>query len=265
MAFVLALDAYLSRIGCERPSSPSVETLRHLHAAHVGTIPFENLDIQMGQPIRLDMDSIQAKLVDQRRGGYCFEQNTLFCHMLRAMGFDVLMCEARVRLGSAITRARTHAVLVVGAEDQRWLCDVGFGGEGLLEPLALEGDAVRQHPWRYRLVPEGRLLVLQSARGDEWLDLYAMTTDGCHPADYEMANWYTSTHPESRFVQSLTAQRSLPHERRVLRNLTYTVFTGEGATVRDLHRTEIVPLLREEFGLDVPADATFIAIDKPMS
>jgi N-hydroxyarylamine O-acetyltransferase len=229
----------------------------------VSSIPFENIDVQLGRPIRIDIESVFAKLVAGRRGGYCYEQNTLFCHVLRAQGFEVRTCEARVRLGSPAIRARTHAVLVVTAESQHWLCDVGFGSDGLMEPLPLDGRVTEQHPWRYRVAPEGPALVLQSERGGEWMDLYALSVAGCLPVDYEMANWFTSTFPESRFVQTLTAQRTLPRERRTLRNLSYSVTTGEGVTTRDIERADLLAVLRDGFDLDLPAGSRFRALDVP--
>jgi N-hydroxyarylamine O-acetyltransferase len=83
-------DAYLSRIGYRGPLAADTATLRALHLAHATHIPFENLDIQMGLPIRLDLDSLQDKLVRRRRGGYCFEQNSLLQAVLRSAGFEVI-------------------------------------------------------------------------------------------------------------------------------------------------------------------------------
>lgn len=256
------LDAYLARIGCQPPAAPTLAALRSLHAAHVASIPFENLDVQMGRGVRLELDVIHDKFVTALRGGYCYEQNSLFADMLRTMGFDVRLCEARVRLGSPVLRARTHAVLAVLADGQEWLCDVGFGSDGLREPIALDGTPSYQEPWMYRVVHEGRASVLQSERAGAWVDLYALSLDGCHPVDYEMANWFTSTHPESRFVRSLTAQRILPHERRTLRDLTLTVTTTEGEHVTEIERGDLLLTLRELFGIELPEGTAFAALDR---
>lgn len=265
MTTAARLDAYLTRIGRESPTAPTLAALRDLHAAHVASIPFENLDVQMGRGVCLELDAIHDKLVNARRGGYCYEQNSLFADVLRTVGFAVRLCEARVRLGSPALRARTHAVLAVECEGQEWLCDVGFGSEGLREPIALDGTPSYQEPWAYRVVPEGRAYVLQSERAGEWVDLYALSLDGCHPVDYEMANWFTSTHPESRFVRSLTAQRILPHERRTLRDLTLTVTSKAGERVTDIERRDLLPTLRELFGIELPTDASFAALDRAQS
>ena len=143
------LSAYLRRIGLAKAPAPGVGSLFALHRAHAESIPFENLDILLGRPIRLDLPSLEAKLVSALRGGYCFEQNTLFAAALTAIGFTVTPLAARVRLGDRRDSARAHMLLSVRAGEKDWLADVGFGGGGLLEPMPIEpsGEA-RQGSWR---------------------------------------------------------------------------------------------------------------------
>jgi N-hydroxyarylamine O-acetyltransferase len=260
MAADLDLSAYLRRIDCTGVWSPCLDTLRALHVAHATTIPFENLDIQLGLPIRLDLASLQAKLVQQRRGGYCFEHNTLFCAVLRQLGFEVMCCEARVRLGAPELLPRTHMLLVVTLEGTNWLCDVGFGGEGLLYPVRLDGEAHSQGLNTYRVTAEGKLCVLQSFHHGAWEDLYAFEPEARFPIDFEMANHYTSTHPESRFRKTLTAQLPGPEVRRVLRNRAYAEIRGDQVEGRELSLEEILPILRNEFGIEVPEGAQFTAL-----
>ena len=264
MAADLDLAAYLRRIGFAREPRPDLPTLKALHLAHVTTIPFENLDIQMGLPIRLDLASLQAKLVQRRRGGYCFEQNTLFLAALRQVGFEAISCEARVRRGATMLLPRTHMLLLVRLEGRRWLCDVGFGGDGLLEPLALDGAPHLQSLHRFRVVEEAegeRLNVFQGFLEGAWMDLYAFKAEERFPVDYEMANHYTSTHPESRFVKTLTAQLSGPEVRRILRNRAYAEIRGGAVEGRELAPEEVIPVLRGTFGLDVPEGARFRAFE----
>jgi len=261
MSAELDLAAYLRRIGLETPPSVDLEGLRALHLAHATSIPFENLDIQLGLPIRLDLDSLQAKLVGRRRGGYCFEHNSLFLAVLKTLGFQVIPCEARVRLGATEVLARTHMLLLVTLAGAPWLCDVGFGGEGLLHPVPLDGRAHPQFLNTYRVAEEGRLKVLQSHRQGGWDDLYAFEPEYRHPIDFEMANHFTSTHPESRFIKTLTAQLPGPEVRRVLRNRAYAELRGEQVEGRELAPVEVIPILREVFGLDVPEGARFRALE----
>lgn len=256
------LPAYLRRIRWTAPTRADLATLRALHMAHLSAIPFENLDIQMGLPIKIDAASIQASLVDRQRGGYCFQQNGLFRLALEAIGFRVQACDARVRLesGEAI-RPRTHMVLLVTFDGAPWLTDVGFGASGIAEPLALGAAPVTQLGWQFRTVLEGRVHILQRGDGMTWEDLYAFGDEAVPHIDYVMGNWFTSTYPESGFVRSLTAQRIVDSRRHLLRNLTYSV-TELGVTQsRDIAREELVPLLRDVFGLDVPPDARFSAVD----
>lgn len=254
------LEAYFRRIGYFGSGDPSLETLRGLHAAHATAIPFENLAIQLGElPIRLDEDSLVDKLVVRRRGGYCFEQNHLFQAMLRRLGFEVRAFEARVRMGSPEPLPRTHMLLGVTADSREWLCDVGFGGEGLFHPVAMDGEASAQPQGRYRVASEGSLKVLQSEAPAGWMDLYAFEPVPRLKVDFEMGNWYTSTHPESRFVKTLTAQRILPDGRRVLRGLDYTVVRGGEVEHRVLEIAEIPGVLREDFGLEIPDGTAFRA------
>ena len=264
MADDLDLDAYLARIGRPGPVAPDATTLRALHAAHVASIPFENLDVQMGLPIRLDLDSLQQKLVGRRRGGYCFEQNTLFLAVLRRAGFDVVPCEARVRRGATTLLPRTHMLLLVQMEGGRWLCDVGFGADGPLEPVPMDGGPHRQPQGTFRVAAEAGgegLNVLQSLQDGAWADLYAFRAEERFPVDYEMANHYTSTYPGSRFVTTLTAQRQDAEGRHILRNRAYARIQGDRAEGRELAPQEVIPILREVFGLDVPEGARFRALE----
>src|SRR5262249_26883142 len=126
------LDAYLARIGYAGPRAPTAEGLHDVHAAHALAIPFENLDILLGRGVSLDPARLAAKLVDARRGGYCFEHNSLIAAALRELGFIVEILGARVRMGPPRPNLppRTHCLLRVTIDGAPWLADVGFGGDG---------------------------------------------------------------------------------------------------------------------------------------
>jgi N-hydroxyarylamine O-acetyltransferase len=258
------LAAYLDRVGVAHPGSPSLATLRLLHSAHAAAIPFENLDILLGRGISLDLDHLRRKLVDSRRGGYCFEHNTLFHAVLSELGFEVTPMEARVRGGTVALRPRTHMVLGVRLAGGEWLADVGFGGEGPRLPVPMDAIAARPDEGNdpsYRVVAEDRLRVLQMQRGGEWLDQYAFLPEGVHPVDFEVANWYTSAHPHSPFVRNLTAQRAARDVRYVLRYPIYTEIRGDEIRSREIARDELHGLLRDVFLIDVPENSIFPAID----
>ena len=252
MSADLDLSAYLQRVGLATPPTADLAGLRALHFAHATTIPFENLDIQLGLPIRLDLASLQAKLVGRRRGGYCFEHNTLFLAVLKALGFDAIAGEARVRLGALELLPRTHMLLLVRLEGAPWLCDVGFGGEGLLQPVPMDGEVHDQFLNTYRVSAEGGLRVLQSFHDGAWEDLYAFVPEERFPIDFILANHYTSTHPDSRFLQTLTAQLPGPEVRRILRNRAYAELRGEQAEGRELAWEEMISVLGDAFGIEVP-------------
>ena len=256
----LDLAAYLRRTGYAGDIAPTRQALEALHLAHATRIPFENLDILLGKPVALDLVSIQAKLVGQRRGGYCFEHNLLFAAVLRQFGFDVTQLAARVRYRTTTVLPRTHMLLLVAAEGHRWLADVGFGGEGLLLPVPFgSGEEVRHYAWTYRVIEEGNALwVLQSRRNGAWLDLYAFSLEPQQAVDFEIANHYVSTHPSSRFVQTLTVQLPGPQKRMMLRNRELIEDRGEvGAGVTVEGDEELLRVLRETFGLDFPAGTNF--------
>jgi N-hydroxyarylamine O-acetyltransferase len=254
----LDLDAYLARTEYRGPLSPTAEALAGLHLAHATHIPFENLDILLGRPVRLDLASLQAKLVTGKRGGYCFEQNTLFAAVLQRVGFGVTTLAARVRFGATRILPRTHMLLKVDGAGGPWLADVGFGGGGPLCPIPLvPGQPSPQYSWTFRVTQDQGLWVLQSLRAGVWSDLYAFTLEPHYPIDFEMANHYTSTYPSSRFVQTLTAQRSTPEARFILRHRELTVDRGGALTSRAVEEADLLALLSETFGLDFPPGTSF--------
>ena len=247
----LDLAAYLERIGYRGELQPSLSVLQALHLAHATHIPFENLDILLGRGIRIDLGSVQAKLVAARRGGYCYEQNLLFAAALEALGFAVLPLAARVRYRSERVLPRTHMLLLVEADDGRWLCDVGFGAEGLLLPVPFGGgEAVRHFAWSYRIVAGDGQWLLQSLRQERWQDLYGFSLEPQQHADYEMANHYVATHPDSRFVRTLTVQLPTPAGRHILRNRELILDRGGDAHSRQLaDDDELLAVLAGTFGL----------------
>jgi N-hydroxyarylamine O-acetyltransferase len=253
------LGAYLARIGDAGPLAPTSEVLDRIHLAHATTIPFENLDILLGRPIRIDLESLQAKLVRGRRGGYCFEQNTLFAAALERIGFRVTTLAARVRFGNTGTMPRTHMLLEVDLDDGPRLADVGFGGEGLLRPIPMEpGRESRQFHRTYRVVEEGPAVVLQSLHTEGWFDLYAFTMEPNHPVDYEVSNHYTSTYPTSIFRRGPIVQRPTPDARYVLRDRKLTTWRGAEITTREIgDDEELLRVLSSTFGLDFPPGTRF--------
>ncbi|HEV3339767.1 MAG TPA: arylamine N-acetyltransferase [Pirellulales bacterium] len=255
----LDIEAYCQRIGYAGLREATLPVLEEIHLAHATHIPFENLDIQLGRPIAIDLPSIQGKLVGARRGGYCFEQNTLLAAALEQLGFEVTRLAGRVRLNATRILPRTHMLLRVQAAGEEWLADVGFGTGGLLKPLRIRPDDVsQQFSWSFRLVQEGTFWRLQSLREGTWQDLYVFTLEPHYAIDFEMANHYVSTHPASRFVQTLAVQKQSPGKCYLLRNRELTVIEGQTTSVRQIGDDEsLLAVLAETFGLEFPPGTRF--------
>ena len=245
------LDAYVERIGLRgRP------TIAELHRAHVSSIPFENLDPHRGVPVSLEPDALWRKLVIDRRGGYCFEHNLLLRSALEALGAEVELLLARVRVGapSGVARPRTHLVLRVRADGAVWHADVGFGTGTLLEPVPFGSEGVyEQSGWRFRTVHDRSEVVLQTADGREWKDLYGFVPEPVPLVDVETSNWFTSTFPRSPFVTGLiVAVNRHDGTRLSLGNWeepTLTEETPARVTRSRVERAAIPELLASRFGL----------------
>jgi N-hydroxyarylamine O-acetyltransferase len=248
---VFDLDGYLDRIGVRgRPS------LTEIHRAHVMSIPFENLDPRRGVPVSLEGDALQRKLVVERRGGYCFEQNLLLRAALEALGFQVDLMLARVRIGAppGVKRPRSHLVLRVQSDGAVWHADAGFGADAPSEPLPFgPGGPREQLGWRFRIVEDERELVLQAAEESGWVDLYGLVPDPVPFVDVETSNWFTATHPRSPFVTGLiVAKHEHDGTRVTLSNweeLALTERTPLRRTVTPVRLESVPELLESRFGL----------------
>jgi N-hydroxyarylamine O-acetyltransferase len=257
----LDLDAYLERVGYNGPVVPTESVLIALHGAQVFTIPFENLDIHLGRPIRLDVASLCAKLVDGHRGGYCYELTGLFLLVLRRLGFDV-MCLAGRNMMRETPMQKSHQALLVTLGRRQWLVDLGFGGNGLIEPIPLEPDTVfPQFFDAFRLQALSPFsFVLQSRPHDTWQSLYAFTLEEYHPLDYAMMNYYNSTSPMSAFTQRRMAARPCPVGRTTLSDSEIKVRCGSETTTVLLDEGEPYRVaLAEYFGIVLPGDAEFVS------
>lgn len=260
---MIDLDAYLKRIDYRGPVAPTLPTLHALVHAHVLAIPFENLDVLLGRPILLAPDALLRKLVEERRGGYCFEQNGLLLLVLEAFGFEVKPLSARVRYQRARsdTPPRTHLFARVELEGESWLADVGVGALSLTSAIRLLEDVEQATPHEARrLVREGARWFHQVRFGDEWHDVCEFTLEEMPPIDRELASWYTSTHPGSHFKSRLMVARALlDGGRKTLLNRELTVRRRDGATeTRRLESPEeLLAVLRQEFDLQFEAGTRF--------
>jgi N-hydroxyarylamine O-acetyltransferase len=251
----MRLHDYLQRLGVEMPLQADADTLRRLHVAHREAFLFENIAIQTGGSISVALDAIEQKFIDRGGGGYCFEHNTLFAAALRDVGFAPMTLLGRVRRGPPERWARTHMVLQVPIDGQSWLADVGFGGVGLLEPIPLRaGAAAEQAGLVYTLRREGALWILSMRdRVGSTMDMYEFSEDPQTSGDVEVANHYTSTHPDSMFRRTLTIQRSARDRRVILRGNTLTRHEDGRVIEETIGRDRVRDVARELFGVELPA------------
>lgn len=235
MTATIDLDAYFERIRYAGGRAPTLATLAAIHARHAEAIAFENLNPLMGWPVRLDVESLQQKMVRDGRGGYCFEQNLLFKHALDALGFRVTGLAARVLWGAPedTVTARSHMLLRVDLEEQPYIVDAGFGGVTLTGPLRLEADIEQFTPHEpFRLLKVNDEFIEQVKLHGDWMSLYRFSLQENLLPDYEVANWYLSNHPDSRFVTGLLAARPAPDRRYALLNNQFAVHHLNGRTER---------------------------------
>ena len=233
----LDVDAYFERIGYDGPRSVSVDTLAAIHLHHPQAIPFENLNPFLRWPVALDVQSLQQKLVRDKRGGYCYEHNLLLSHVLRQLGFRVRELAARVlwNVPEGTVRPRSHMLLMIDLDDRPYIADVGFGGLTMTGPLRLEVDSVQRTPHEpFRLMKSDDAFIMQAKCGESWRSLYVFDLQQQVLSDYEVVNWYLCNHPSSHFVTGLVAARPDRDRRYALRGKELTVYHMNGGTDRRL-------------------------------
>lgn len=251
------IDAWLARIGYRGSREPTLETLRALVPAHATAIAWESIDVLLDRPPQLDLATLQRKMVAGIRGGYCFELNMLFRGGLRALGFHVTSLQARVVRGLEIDAPRPmlHMVLRVDLPEGPFLADVGFGNLAPTTALKLEPLTQQETPHEpMRFLPMGDELTLQCKLGNRWEHIYRVVSLPRFDAEYEMANWFTGTHPQSPYLNNVIAARPGPDRTRLtLFNARFNVRYPNGEVSRRTleGEAEFGRVLREEFGLDL--------------
>jgi N-hydroxyarylamine O-acetyltransferase len=249
------VHAYLARIDYHASTEPTIDTLRGLHRAHLFAVPFENLDIEAGRKIVLDESKLLSKVVDQRRGGFCYELNGAFAALLRTLGFSVTLLSARVsREKGGEGPEFDHLALRVdigGDPEDPWLSDVGFG-DSFLEPLRLQTRIEQHDPagkFRLRRIAERLQLDRLNAAG-VWRRQYSFTLEPRQLSDFAAMCHYHQTSPESHFTQNRICSRATPDGCLTLSGMKWIV-------TRNGHRNEEVlnseeertRILREQFGI----------------
>lgn len=248
------LDAALARLGLPpRRPAPTLENLDRLIVAALHHLPFENLDVLLEKPILIEPEAVFAKVVEHRRGGYCFELNSLFARLLSSLDYRVTLLVARVRWGlpaDAPLTPQTHLLLRVDLPEGPHLVDIGFGGPASPKALPLRVNDELPGGWRIAGSLEEELeIATRSSSG--WQTLYRFTLAPQHWADYGMRNWYTSTYPQSVFRNSLRVALSEEGARLSLLNGQFTRRCADGEVEQHSIESadELLGLLRERFHL----------------
>lgn len=225
------LQQYFARIDCSVISEPTLENLTILQSNHALTIPFENLNPLLDIPVLLDPETLFRKLVIDKRGGYCYEQNILFLEVLRALKFDARGITGRVMVSGRKHPRRTHMLLLITMEENRYISDVGFGSSAACTPLRLQTDISQHTPsGDYKLLSDNNEgFILQTKFNDDWRPLYHFDLQEQFKEDFEVGNWYTSTHPEANFKNDLMFSLKGEKCRYTLNNNVFSTYFFDGS------------------------------------
>ena len=242
------LDRYLERIGATRPAAADAAALAELQLRHLRSVPFENLNIHLGEPIVLEPPALVDKLVERRRGGFCYELNGAFAALLSALGYDVALLAARVHGGGGLGPPFAHLALRVDLGGAgTWLADVGFGRFSH-HPLRLDLQDEQPDPGgRFRITPtaDGDLEVARDGQPQ-----YRLEPRPRRLADFEPTCWWQQTSPDSHFTRSLVCSRLTGSGRVTLSDRTLVETTGDQRHERVLSDdAEVLDAYRAHFGI----------------
>ncbi|WP_163505728.1 arylamine N-acetyltransferase family protein [Fodinicola acaciae] len=240
--------AYLDRIGARWNGSADADSLRDLQIAHLRSVPFENLSIHLGETIVLDEEHVLAKIVDRRRGGFCYELNGAFGFLLSALGYRVTLLGARTYGGGNWGPPFDHMAIRVDLAEP-WLVDVGFG-RFTHHPIRLDGRDDQDDPggtFRITEEPDGDLTVTGDGSPE-----YRLETRPRPLADFAPTCWWQQTSPTTHFTQSLVCSLVTDAGRVTLSGDTLTITTGaDREEVKLSSDAEILAAYRDRFGIEL--------------
>lgn len=251
------LQSYYARIGYSGSTDVTIETLRQLQWHHMLAIPYEIIDIHHIGKVDLDPESVERKIVTNGRGGFCYEQNILFMHVLQTMGFDITPVSARTRWQKPndVMSPLTHLVLLVNVDGRRWLCDVGFSVCCAPVPLDIDTEAEQDTPLeKHRIIKNSEHYAHQMLSQGVWQNCFFFSLQRSYPIDWEMGGYFMSTHPTSALTQILLFAIVTPTCRYRLLNKELTARYVDGTVDTTLvdTETEYIRTLRTIFKLSLP-------------
>ena len=220
--------AYLERIGYSGSRTPSADTLRDIHRAHLFSVPFENLDIAWGREIRMDQEAFVRKIVEHHRGGFCYELNGAFSVLLQALGFQVTLLSARVPLADGSDSPEfDHLTLRVDLNEP-WIADVGFG-DCFVDPLRLRIGLEQEEQGKcFRMVEVGDSLRLERRDGEaDWKTQYLFGLKSRRLEEFAEMCRYHQTSPQSPFTRKRVCSRATPEGRITLSEMKLITTNGD--------------------------------------
>lgn len=251
----IQLQHYFNRIKIEFPAEINLQTLALIQEQHARSIPFENLNPLLDLPVLLDIDTLYNKMLIEKRGGYCYEQNVLFLAVLKALGYKARGLMGRVNEKQKGFLRRTHMLVLIEIDERFYISDVGFGSDAACVPLLLEADIEQKTPaGNYRFLTDEKCgYILQDDFNGKWRSLYCFDLVEQQHEDFEVGNWYTSTHPSVHFRTDLLVSIKADDRRYTLvNNILYTYIPGSETEKRVLiSLNEMRNILTDVFGINL--------------
>lgn len=257
----IPLDAYFKRIEYQGTKDRTSQSLIEIHRQQSFHIPYDMLDPHLGIPPRLDPDFLFKKLVNSKRGGGCSQINELLALVLTEMEYKVKRLKAHVMY--LVPKGKVplvHKVLMVEFENQKWLCDTGFGSRSLIDPIPFELNKIfYQFNEVFMLVKDEKYgFKLVTKIDNEWVDLYGFNLDTYTSEDFNAIHVYNSTHPDVIFVKHAIVTMPFIHGRKILLDRVYKERTQAGTnTILINTAKEYHELLKEEFNIELPNHKSF--------
>lgn len=232
------LTDYLKRIGYRGQTNPDLSTLTALMSAQLQSVPFENTEVQAGRIPSMIPEEITEKIVTNSRGGYCYEVNGLFAMALSAIGFEWYFAGARPMFYPT-RRPKTHLVVIVAIEGESYLCDTGFGGYGLREPIKIaDGNIQNQLNDRFQIFLRDEEYILYSWVNGAWAPQYGFALTPQEWIEFSLANYFNATHPDTIFTQKKLAVMQTKNGRKILVDDLLKVIENDTTTEEKVEYSE---------------------------
>jgi len=250
------LNDYLKRIGFNKEPQVNITTLTELMRCHLFTIPFENIDVQQKHFVSLVPEEIVNKIIYTNRGGYCYEVNGIFAMALEAIGFKYQFCGSRPMFYPSL-RPKTHVVLVVDLNGEKFVCDLAFGSFGIRAPLSLNclNEKIQQDYDQFELSKMDQNTYLVKAKvEDEWKNQFCFDLYPMQWIDMTLPNYFNYTHPDAIFVQKLLVVKHNPEGRSILLGNQIKRYSKGRLETAEINPEDIPTILKNEFCIDYPLE-----------